>query len=249
MNLSVVILTKNEEKNIAECIDSVSFADEVVVIDDESTDKTVNFAKKLGAKVFMRELNSDFAAQRNFGLKKANGDWILFVDADERISRVLASEINQLINNPMIKYSGFFMKRLDHMWGRELKHGETGNIKLLRLAMKNSGKWYRRVHELWRVKGATYDLKNPLLHYPHYSVRAFLTSINSYSTSHAMANKEEGKESNLFKIIFWPPGKFFYNYLFKLGFLDGLPGFVQAMIMSFSSFLAWGKLWLKQGEK
>ncbi|MCH7641055.1 glycosyltransferase family 2 protein [Patescibacteria group bacterium] len=248
MKISVVILTKNEEKNIAECIDSVGFVDEIIVIDDYSSDKTAEVGEELGGIVYKRKLNSDFAAQRNYGLKKSNGDWILFVDADERISRALASEIIQTINNPTLEFDGFYLRRVDSMWGRKLNYGEFGGVKLLRLARKDSGNWVRRVHEVWRVEGNTYNLSNPILHYPHPTVRDFVRHINSYSTLHAQANKEEGKKSNLLKIMFWPPGKFFYNYFFKLGFLDGLSGFVSAIIMSFSSYLAWGKLWLKQEE-
>lgn len=132
------------------------------------------------------------------------------------------------------------------MWGRELAHGETGNIRLLRLARKDAGRWRRRVHETWDVRGATGELKNLLLHYPHQSLREFIADVDRMSTLHARAHLEAGVRSNLLKIIFWPAGHFFKNWAFKLGFLDGTPGFVVAAVMSFHSFLAWSKLWLSQ---
>ena len=145
--ISVVVLTKNEEKNIGDCLDSISWCDETIVIDDHSTDKTVEIAKKKGARIFMRSLMQDFADQRNYGLEKAKGDWILFIDADERASSALWYEIMQHTSESIDDYAGFYIKRLDTMWGKALRHGETGNVALLRLAKKGAGKWEGTVHE------------------------------------------------------------------------------------------------------
>ena len=136
--ISVVILTKNEENNIAACLESLSWCEEKIVVDDKSTDKTVEIAKKMGAKVYERAMEQDFSAQRNFGLEKAEGEWVLFIDADERVSSALWYEIMERTNDPINPYVGFFVKRLDVMWGKELRHGETGNIKFLRLAKKRN---------------------------------------------------------------------------------------------------------------
>lgn len=243
--ISAVVLAKDEEENIKGCIQSLSFCNEIVVIDDGSIDKTVEIAIKMGARVYKRKLNN-FASQRNFGLNKTKGDWILFVDADERISKQLAVEIVQVINDPTFSFDAFNVKRVDYIWGRALKHGETGTLKLLRLAKKSKGKWKRQVHEYWDVKGNVYALSNPLKHYPHPSIHQFVESINRMSGMHATANMAEGKNSSIFKIIIWPQAKFIVNYIFKLGFLDGMQGFVVAMLMSIHSFLAWSKLWLFQ---
>ena len=257
MNLSAVILTRNEEKNIKDCIKSLAFCDEVIVVDDNSQDNTVEIVEVLGAKVYKRALSNDFSAQRNFGLRKATGMWVLFIDADERVTPALRSEIIQLINDPTLSYSGFTFRRHDFIWGKELKHGDMAygllkkflwNVKLLRLAKKSSGKWKRKVHETWDVSGPTRELNSPLLHYPHQTISEFIKDINNFSTLHAKANMEEGKRSSLAKIIIWPTGKFVYNFFLRLGFLDGLHGFIVAMVMSFNSFLAWSKLWLVQRE-
>lgn len=132
------------------------------------------------------------------------------------------------------------------MWGRELRHGETGNVKLLRLAKTGTGRWRRAIHETWQVTGKTGELKNPLLHYPHQTLREFIADIDWMSALHARENNKEGKRSDLFKIIFFPKFKFFDSWVLKRGFLDGTPGFMAAMIMSLHSFLAWSKLWLAQ---
>ncbi len=133
--ISAVILTKNEEKNIQRCIKSLQWCEEIIIIDDYSIDNTLSKVK--GCKVFKRKLNGNFAAQRNFGLSKAKGDWVLFIDADEVVTKELQKEIVT-----RIKYSernGFYVKRKDIFLGRELNYGETGNTKLLRLSKRNSG--------------------------------------------------------------------------------------------------------------
>lgn len=244
MNISAVVLTKNEERNIEECLETLGFCDEVVVVDDNSTDKTRTIAKKLGAKVYQRDLNGDFAAQRNFGMEKASGKWVLFIDADERVTAELAEEIKQKIK--VGEAMGFRVKRMDFIWGRELKHGETANLSFVRLGRRGAGKWKRRVHEYWDIKGRIGELKNPILHFPHPTIREFIHDINFMSTLHAKAKFEAGERSSLFKILFFPRAKFFKNWIMLGGFLDGAPGFLVALVMSFHSFLAWSKLWLLQ---
>lgn len=243
--LSVVILTKNEEKNIEECLKTLNWCDEVIVIDDNSKDKTCDIAKKTGARVFVRNLDDGFATQRNFGLEKANGDWVLFVDADERVKQKLRDEVNRAIRESG-NLVGYFVKRIDVWKGKEIRHGEVGNIKLLRLAKKNSGKWKRIVHETWDIEGEKGELQSHLYHYPHPTVSGFISEVDKYSTLDAQEKLKIGIRSNLLKIIFWPILKFKLNYIFRLGFLDGTYGFLYACMMSLHSFLSWSKLWLLQ---
>lgn len=241
--ISTVVLTKNEQRNIKECLSSLSWCDEVIVIDDFSNDKTAEFAKDLGAKVYQHHLNNDFASQRNFGLKQARGEWVLFIDADERISPQLAEEIKNLYLKTTC--SGFNIKRVDYLWGKAIRFGETGNVRLLRFGKRNLGVWKRKVHEFWEIKGSIGEFKNPIQHFPHQTVDEFLQEINFYSTLHAQALKEEGAKTSFFLILLNPLGKFIVNWVFKLGFLDGMPGFIIAIMMSFHSFLARAKLYLK----
>ena len=246
--ISAVILTKNEEKNISDCIKSVSWCDEVIVIDDNSEDRTVDLAKKINAKIYVHSFDNDFSIQRNFGLSKAKGDWVLFVDADERVSDALAFEIsniaNQITDQRLGGFSGFYIKRNDFMWGRQLRFGETGGIKLLRLAKKNTGRWQGKVHENWKVKGNIGVLKNPIMHFPHRTFQEFLKEINFYTTIRADELYKKGSYANFISIVAYPLGKFILNYSLRRGFLDGVPGLIVAVSMSFHSFLVRGKLWL-----
>lgn len=247
--ITAVVLTKNEEKNIGECLDRLKWCDEVIVIDDNSIDNTVRLASKKGAKVFVHALNNDFSKARNFGLEKATGDWVLFVDADEIVSSPLWYEIMQHTNSPNNEYAGFYIKRVDYVWGEKLNYGETGNIKFLRLAKKDAGTWNGRVHETWKIKSRTSVLQNPLYHYPHQTIKDFLKEINFYTTLRAQELFDKKVKMTWFSIIFYPKIKFFVNYFLKQGFRDGLPGFVFAMMMSFHSFLVRGKLWLLWSKK
>lgn len=247
--ISAVVLTKNEGNNIQDCLESLRWCDEIIVVDDYSKDKTIAIVKKSGAKIYERKLNNDFASQRNFGLEKAKSDWVLFIDADERVSKALAQEILHSIKKWEGLLIGFYFYRRDFMWGRELKHGEAGCAKLLRLARKGAGKWKRAVHETWDISGnigTFHEYDGVIKHYPHPTLREFVADIERYSTIHAQENYKEGKISNIFKIIWYPKLKFFQNYFLKLGFLDGPQGFMVAMLMSFHSYLAWSKLWVLQ---
>lgn len=239
--ISAVILTKDEEKKLQECLELVKWCDEVILIDDNSTDRTLEIAKKFGAKVFTHSLNNDFAAQRNFGLEKARGEWVLFVDPDERVSPELKKEITKAIKKNNV--NGFYLKRQDFFGGRALKYGETANVRLLRLGRKGKGEFRRVVHEVWEIKEEVGELKNPLLHYPHQTLSDFIDHVNFHSTLHAQALKNEGVKPSLWRIIFYPKAKFIQNYIFRFGFLDGTQGIIVALMMSFHSFLANSKLY------
>jgi len=241
--LSVVVLAKNEAQKITACLRSLQWCDEIIVIDDQSTDQTAALAKKHGAKVYQRPLNNDFAAQRNFGLSKARGEWVLFADADERISPALAAEIKQATSQKTA--NGFYLRRTDWLWGKPLKHGETNQVRLLRLAKKNAGRWQRQVHEIWQIKGRTDQLKNPLDHYPHQNLTSFVNHLNFHSTLHSQALQKEGRQANLLTIIILPSAKFSQNYCWRWGILDGMRGLIHALLMSWHSFFSQAKLYVK----
>ena len=241
--ISAVVITKNEEKNILECLSSLSWCDEIIVVDDNSTDKTVDLAKKTKAIVLVRSLNSDFSAQRNYGLGLAKNDWVLFVDADERVSSALWYEIMNAINNPIDSYSGYYIKRTDFLFGKKLKHGETGNVKFIRLVKKDSGRWVGKVHEEWQAQGQVGVLNNSLEHFPHSTVKNFIAETNHYTDIRSRELFVKKVNAYWLSILLYPLGKFTFNYIFRLGFLDGLPGLVFALIMSFHSYLVRGKLW------
>lgn len=272
MKISAVVLTKNEEKNIERCLQSLSFCNEIVVIDDYSIDgtlrKIINFKngfKKKGVeiKVLQRHLNGNFSDQRNFGLNQAKGDWLLFVDADEEISSPLIQEIKNeiyLTNEKKLKRQieqkniivAYYIKRRDFFWGREVRFGDINLVKkigLIRLVRKNFGWWEGLVHERLKIKNRNLKikfLKNYINHYPHQNVKEFLKEINFYSSLRAEELFRANKKTNILEIVLYPLGKFIINYFFRLGFLDGAVGFVYAFMMSFYSFLVRTKLYLKE---
>lgn len=248
--LSAVILTKNEEKNILDCLESIYWADEIIIIDDFSDDMTLDVIKSLDTvkkiKIFQRKLENNFSEQRNFAMGKTRHEWILFLDADERITEDLREEINSALieDKNTKKYNGYYVPRRDVMWGKELRHGESGSIKLLRLAKKGFSHWQGLVHEEWLVEGKTSELENHLLHFPHPSVNDFLKEINFYTTIRAEELFKKNIRSKSIDMIIYPKLKFIKNYFFKRGFLDGVEGLVFAILMSFHSFLVRGKLWI-----
>ena len=246
---SCVILTHNNENKIESLLASLAWCDEIIVVDDDSTDKTKIIAENRKAIVITHPLQNDFAAQRNIGLSKAKGDWILYVDSDETVTPELAEEIQAIVGGTDGATQGYFIKRTDRMWGRALRFGETRNIKLLRLARRGAGKWKREVHEIWDVKGETKTCTSPLLHSPHPDVKTFLSQINRYTTINAAVFYRQGKRANVPAIMLYPVAKFLHNYFIKLGFLDGTAGFVFAMMMSFHSFLTRAKLWQLDQKK
>lgn len=242
--LSVVILTKNEEQNIERCLRSVAFADEIILIDDESTDKTMEIAKKYKVQIFKHKLEDNFSAQRNFGLKKAKGEWILYVDADEEVAPFLFEEIINAVKKDD-KCVCYFINRRDYWLGREIKHGDVSSIRgggLIRLVKKNSGQWTGKVHETYESNGDSGKLLSYMNHYPHSTIKDFIDDINHYSTLRAKELREQGKKTNIFEIISLPLGKFILNFFLKRGFLDGSEGFAYAFLMSFHSFLVRAKL-------
>lgn len=250
--ISAVVLTKNEEKNIIDCVETLLFCDEILIIDDNSEDRTVDLLKHLKnpkISIVTHPLENNFAKQRNFALTQVKSPWVLFVDADERISDALQYEIMNHVDSSLDNISGYFIKRIDTIWGKKLLYGETGNIELVRLGKKEMGKWKGAVHERWIINGKTSNLKHPLMHYPHQTLTEFLTEINVYTTIRAQELYKKGKKSNWWSIVFYTKIKFFVNYFLKQGFRDGIQGFLVAMLMSFHSFLVRGKLWLLWQKK
>lgn len=175
----------------------------------------------------------DFAEARNRLLKKAKTDWVLFLDSDEKISEGLKKEIESLA--PSNK-NGFYIKRKNYFCGIY-----SGTDRILRLGKKDAGYWTRAVHETWKIEGPLGELKNPITHNTAETVSEMIDKINRYSQMHALANKKEGKKSNLFKIVFYPK-----LMLFKSLFMGR--GVVFSILQAFHSFLAWSNLWLMQNN-
>lgn len=243
-SLTAVVLTKNAEKTLDACLESVSFCDEIVVIDDGSDDKTLAIAKKHDAKIYKRPLDGDFAAQRNFALEKVSHEWVLYVDADEQVDKALQREIGDaIVSDEAVAY---YLRRRDFWWNHELKYGETMKVRtqgLIRLVKKGSGEWQAPVHETYICKGPTGRLNGFLNHYPHQTLKEFIHEINVYSTLRAKELYDHHTGVSMFHILVYPSAKFALTYFLKRGFLDGPAGFAYAFLMSFHSYLVRVKLY------
>ena len=242
-SLSIIVLTHNDELRIVDCLENLRFGDELIVIDDESSDRTVEIVKQYTKNVYIKSMSGNFSNQRNYGIDKAKSEWILFVDSDEIVPEKLEDEIFQSIKNN--NTNGYFIHRFDYMWGKKITHGEVGSIKLLRLARAGKGKWHGKVHEKWSVYGKIDELESPLIHVPHQSVREFIKDIDQYSTLRSEELYVQKKNVGIFSIIFYPLGKFLVNYLLKKGYKDKMPGLIYTITMSFHSFMVRSKLFLK----
>lgn len=242
--ITAIVLTKNEEKNIKDCLSSLAWCSEILLIDDYSTDNTVAIAEKFGARTIKRNLNGSFASQRNYALEKAKNNWILFVDADERVSDSLAYEIKKAILNE--NNSGYYISRNTVFLAKEMKGGEWSGTKLLRIGKKNSGLWTRAVHETWEISGTVKLLKSPLLHLSPTSLDKMISSMALYSPLHARSRVSENKDVKYFQIIIYPVVKFFNNFFVKRGYVDGVHGFVYSTLMSLHSFMSLAIQWIEK---
>lgn len=236
-----VILTSGLSNKLHECVQSLRWCSEIlVIIDGEKPPADI----PAGVKIYRRKIGGDFAAQRNFALDKAQHDWVLFLDDDEILPPQLIEEITSVTGSETgtVTY-GYFIRREDYFLGKPLRFGETGAVQLLRLGNRRFGSWSGRVHEVWQISGRTGYLHQPIRHYPHEDVYGMLKKINIYTDLLAREWLEMGREVHLPEMMAYPAGKFLQNYIFRSGFRDGIPGLIMAFMMSFHSFLARVKLW------
>jgi glycosyltransferase involved in cell wall biosynthesis len=239
--LSACVIVRNEQARLAACLERLTWADELVVVDDASTDDTLAVARKFTPRVVVRDLAGDYAGQRNFALTQAGGDWVLFVDADEHVEPPLREEIRAAIEDRAI--AGYAVRRQDVNFGQVLRFGESMQVPLLRLARRGAGQWVGRVHEVWKIQGPTRVLTQPLLHYSHADIAAFLRKVDAQSTLAARRLLEEGRAGGPWQLLAYPAASFFRNYVVRQGFRDGVPGLVYALLMTLHPFLARAKAW------
>jgi len=241
-NLTIVILAHNEESNLRKLLPTLDFSSEILILNDRSSDQSDLVAEKYKAKYLTHSLNENFAEARNLGLKEAKSDWVLFLDADERIDESFLEWIKAL--EPEGRVSAYRFCRHDWFWNKRLCYGEMGKVWVTRLVRKGCGKFVRPVHEVWETKLSVEPSPIIIHHYPHPTIREFLEHINLYSTINAKYWHSQKKLVGPLEILFWPLFKFIYLYFFRLGFLDSAPGFVYAFMMSFHSFLSRAKLYI-----
>ena len=253
MNISAVIITKNEEKNIAEAIASVLWADEILVVDSGSTDRTVEVAKAAGARVIQREWPG-FSAQKQFAADSSSNDWIFSLDADERVSPELKEEILALKSQPENGLAdGYRIARLSFYMGRSIRHGGWYPDRQLRLFDRKKGHWKDvLIHESVEMNPGTSAaiLKNDILHYSVKNAAHHHRMIGErYAPLAAEQMFERGRRTGPFKVAAAGPAAFFQAYILKAGFLDGFPGLCIAKFAGHHAFLKNLLLWELQREK
>ncbi len=239
--LSVTIITLNEEKNLRACLESVAFADEIIVVDSGSEDQTLSIAREFTDQVF-QEPWQGFARQKNLAQDKALGPWILNVDADERVTPGLKEEILWLLRNGS-PYTGFRIPRKNFFCGQWIRHGGWYPNYQLRLYQKEAGSFTQReVHEQVVIKGRVGILKTPLEHFTHDSLSDYLNRMDRYSDLSAEQYLLEGKKVSWLEILFRTKYTFLKMWLLQGGFLDGANGFVLAVLYSYYTFIKYAKL-------
>lgn len=240
--LSAIVIARNEARNIAACLESVAFCDERIVVDGGSSDDTVNVARSAGAQVVERAFDG-FGPQKNFALSLANGDWVLSIDADERVGAALRDEILRVVAGG--DKAGYEMPRLSTFCGREMRHSGWYPDYVLRLFRKSSGAFSNDlVHERVVCDGPVGRLSAPLLHHPVHRIEDALSRMDRYSTAGAEMLVASGRKVSFFTGIvrgFW---SFFRTYILRAGFLDGREGFLLAVANAEGTYYRYMKAWL-----
>ena len=246
-SLSVIITCKNEEKNIRNCIESVlKIADELIIADSGSTDRTKKIASEYDCRIIEREYISA-GNFKNWALPQAKNDWVMIVDADERVSPELSDEIQELLLSEP-KFDGYIIFRKNHIYGHHVKYSGWGTDKVLRLFKRDLSRYKdMRVHSEVVVKtGRVSRLKGKLLHYPFWNLHQVMQKHEMYVTWAAQDLWDKGKRANFLNLTFRPCWRFFRHYIIKRGFLDGMPGLIVSGISMYYVFLKYVKLWEMQ---
>ena len=244
MKLSAIVLTKNEEKNLPACLKSLGFADEIIVIDNNSTDKTLSIARKYTDKIYSFK-GLDFSGMRNLGREKAKHSWLFYLDADELVSTKLAQEIEETLLNPL--FSAYRLDRHNYFFGQKWPTTE----KMIRLMKKDMlVGWFGPLHETPRMRGSIGQLTNPLYHYTHQNITAMVVKTNLWSEIEA----DLRLKSHHAPIIWWRFFRvmltaFYDSYIKQAGYKLGTVGLIESIYQAFSIFITYAKLWEKQNRK
>jgi glycosyltransferase involved in cell wall biosynthesis len=242
MKLSVIVLTHNSEAVLSDCLKSLAFGDEIIVVDSGSTDATEKIALSYSARVVKRRLLS-FASQRNWALKQAKFPWVLMIDSDERVPEKLAGEIKTAIKTD--ESSAYRMKRQNYFFGKKVRHGGYWPDWQTRLfKVEDFVKYVGAIHESPRFKGKLGSLVTPLTHYSHNSISECLEKSRVWTKKEAEAFIKAGHPKitwwRIVKVMIW---EFCYRYFKKLGFLDGYVGFIESVIQATNRFYVYQQVW------
>lgn len=243
IQLSVVIITKNEERNIGRCLDSVKgIADEIIVVDSFSTDKTEQICREKGA-IFIKHSFEGHIEQKRYATEQARFQYVLSLDADEALDQVLKKEIITIKQN--WTHEGYTFNRMTNYCGTWIKHGDWYPDVQLRLWDKTKGLWGgTNPHDrfIMNEKKTTKHLKGNILHYSYYSIEGHINQMNFFTSILSKEYLKKGKKANWFKILISPFFTFVRGYIFRLGFLDGYHGLVVNLISAHATFIKYIKV-------
>ena len=244
--LSAVVVTQNEERNIERCLRSVRFADEIIVVDALSDDRTPELARSLGAKVVSRKWDG-FASQKQFAIDQAAGDWVLLIDSDEEVTPELEAEIRSVVTQDGASTSGYRIPRRNFFLGKRIEHGPWSRDEQLRLFKKEEGSIARRpVHEgVQLAKGIEQTLENPLNHFTHQTLVDTVKRMNRYTSLEA-EERAGRRRVGLLDAFFAPAGVFLNYYVAKGGWRDGVYGFLLAATTAMYRSVLYIKIYLAQ---
>jgi len=241
--ISACVMTFNEEHNIRRCLESLTFCDEIVVLDSYSTDATINICREFTDKVH-QETWKGYIAQRNRLRELANHDWVLFLDADEEVSPVLRDQILYQFRAGTEKHMGFEFPRQVFYLGKWIRHGEWNPDIKLRLFRKDKGySGGQEPHDMVIVDGPVKTLTGRLWHYTYTDLTHHIQVINRFSSISAKEMYRAGRRFRLIDLMFRPPMRFFKGYIIKAGFLDGLRGYIIATTIAYGVAMKYAKLW------
>lgn len=242
--LSVIIITNNEESNIKDCLDSVNWADEIILVDSGSTDKTLAIASGYHNVRIINTVDLPYGTKRNIGIENAKGEWILWLDADERISNELKEEILNVVNSAASS-DAYRIKRKSYFINKFIKHCGWYPDFTLRLFKRSSGIRFNEllVHEAPVYNGLKIDMKAEIIHYTDRTFEHYIEKMNNYTTFSAIELNSQNRKSGYADIIFRPAFTFIKMYFLKLGFLDGYIGLVLCMLSSIHVMLKYLKLY------
>jgi glycosyltransferase involved in cell wall biosynthesis len=241
--ISSIVITYNEEENIRECLESLKWTDEIIVVDSNSTDRTLEIAKEFTGKI--TEVNElTFGEKKNLGIDSAKGEWILWLDADERITPELQEEITKLLKNKP-EVDAFEINRKSYFISKFIKHCGWYPDHTIRLFKRTAGIRFdtSHVHEKVNYKGKVKRLKSEIVHYTDRDFEHYMNKLNSYTTLSAKDLFAKGKNTSVIDIIFRPVFTFFKMYFLKLGFLDGFIGLVLCTLSGVHVFFKYSKLY------
>ncbi len=251
VKISVYILTYNNEDTIERALKSALWAEEIIVVDHFSNDRTPEICKKYTHKFFQKEWTT-YREEYNYAISLTTNKWVMFLDSDEEITPELAEEIREELSKNEGKWAGYLVPRMTFYLGKWIKHGGWYPDYKLRIFDKTLGKWAGRSFDPYpEVQGRVKKLKNPCLHYSFKNLNHHIDKINQYSTLFAKtALYEKQRKFKLIHLLLRPTFRFLRNYFLKLGFLDGMPGFISAVMASYYVFIKYAKMWEEeQNEK